>query len=79
MPTKLTQRDRVLNLLAGANGQWVPLPSILALNIAQFGARILELRRSGHQIENKTETKEDGVHSWYRLIPKAGQVELFQK
>jgi hypothetical protein len=37
--------------------------------IAQFGARILELRRAGFGIENKTERGEDGtIHSWYRLI-----------
>ena len=31
--------------LLRARGNWVPLPSILALGIAQFGARIFELRR----------------------------------
>lgn len=61
-----TQRERILSLLAG--GEWIPLPKILALNIAQFGARILELRRDGHNIENRVEEVNGETHSWYRLI-----------
>jgi helix-turn-helix protein len=79
---KLTQRDRLLRLLAEAKGAWVPLPAILALNIAQFGARILELRRAGHIIENHTEKEKlgyGGIHSWYRLVPKASQQVLFER
>lgn len=72
-----TQRDRVLQLLQSYDGRWCPLPKILELNIAQFGARILELRRQGHAIENKQEKDFGGVmHSWYRLVPKNEQLSL---
>ena len=65
-----TQRDRVYYLLASYRGQWVPLKEILALGACQYGARIHELRRAGHVIENKIEHAEDGAtHSWFRLLP----------
>jgi Helix-turn-helix domain len=63
------QRARILRPLLDAKGAWVPLPKILDLHISQFGARILELRRLGFQIENKTQRDDSGVvHSWYRLV-----------
>jgi len=62
-----TQRGRILNLLIGAHGQWVPLPEIMAC-AAQYNARLLEARRDGYQIENKTETIDGVRHSWYRLV-----------
>jgi hypothetical protein len=45
----------------------VPLPDILSLGFSQFGARILELRRDGHTILNKTEHRDGKVLSWYKL------------
>ncbi len=74
-----TQRSRIMELLRSRQGQWVSLPEILDLHIGQYNARILELRRSGIEIENKTERGDDGcVRSWYRIpIPKKkGQLEL---
>jgi hypothetical protein len=62
-----TQRSRLLSLLQSRRGQWVPLPEILTLGFSQFGARILELRRIGHAITNKTEHRAGKVLSWYRL------------
>jgi hypothetical protein len=76
---RITQQQRLLRLLAEAKGAWVSLPEILALNIAQFGARILEARRAGHLIENRIEVKNGARHSWYRLVPKAGQQNLFRE
>lgn len=61
------QCGRILQLLAGANGGWVPLPEILALGVAQYAARVHELRRRGHAIENKTQWVGGVRHSWYRL------------
>ncbi|HEY6387280.1 MAG TPA: helix-turn-helix domain-containing protein [Candidatus Acidoferrum sp.] len=69
MSARQTQRDRLLALLHSRENEWVPLPEILALGIAQFGARILELRRAGFDIANKIERDESSVvHSWYRLL-----------
>ena len=67
MSSHATQRSRILELLTSAGGTWVPLPKILELKISQFGARILELRRSGLKIENRTETIDGQRYSWYRL------------
>ena len=61
---RLTQRERVLELLQSRCGEWVGLPEILDLNIAQYGVRILELRRAGFCIENRQE----GEHSRFRLL-----------
>jgi hypothetical protein len=59
-----TQKQRMLEKLQANYGQWVPLPEILALGIAQYGARLFELRRAGYEIENRQE----GDHSWFRLV-----------
>jgi len=57
-------------------GQWVPLPDVQALGIAQHGARFKELREElepqGYRIENKMEHGTDGiVRSWYMLTRSA--------
>jgi hypothetical protein len=67
---KISQRDRLLALLRRHAPDWVPLPGILALGIAQYSARIFELRRLGHRIESKQE----GSHSWFRLITGNAQI-----
>lgn len=63
-----TQRERILHLLLAADGGWVSLVKILELRIGQYNSRLLDLRRSGHTIENKTETVDGVRHSWYRLV-----------
>jgi hypothetical protein len=62
-----TQRAQIHALLIEARGAEVPLPQILDLKISQFGARILELRREGHKIINRTANIDGQKHSWYRL------------
>src|SRR6266849_9788412 len=60
------QRARILRLLIDARGAWVPLLETMAC-AAQHNARILELRRRGFNVQNRTE-RVDGVrHSWLRL------------
>jgi len=68
-----SQGAALLRLLIDAHGSWVPLPQILALGIAQYNARILELRRLGFLIENKTERVNDARHSWFRLVNSPAQ------
>ena len=58
----------LLRLLVDADGSWVTLPQILTPGIAQYNARILELRRLGFVIENKTERVNGTRHSWFRLV-----------
>ncbi len=72
---KLTQCDRILALLDAAKGEWVPLPAIMDLRprIAQYNARIFELRmqgaREGFFIDGRFERDEESgeTKSWYRL------------
>jgi hypothetical protein len=54
-------------LLRSYNGGWCPLPKILDLHIAQYNARILELKHKGYDIQNKTEWIKGERHSWFRL------------
>ena len=63
-----TQRAEILRLLIDAHGAWVPLPEILALGVAQYNARIFELRRLRFNIENRTEQVDGERHSWFRLV-----------
>ena len=65
----MTQRQRLLRLLEEHAGHWVELPSILDLRIAQYSARIGELRREGYRIENKVLHSNGRVQSWFRLLP----------
>jgi Helix-turn-helix domain len=67
-PQSKTQAAAILRLLIDARGSWVPLPEILRLGIAQYSARIFELRRQGFEIQNKTERVGDSRHSWFRLV-----------
>ena len=82
----LTQRQKLDGLLSRNEGDWVSLPDVQALGIAQHGARINELRkvyaRQGYKIENKMERGHDGTtRSWYRKVRLAANersVELKQ-
>ena len=72
----LTQRQKLRALMFSREGQWVPLPDVQALGIAQHGARFKELREElepqGYRIENKMEHGTDGiVRSWYMLTRSA--------
>jgi hypothetical protein len=62
-----TQRDRLLDLLKAGRGDWIPLPETLALGIAQYSARIHELRKLGYGIENRKERDGDVLHTYFRL------------
>ncbi len=81
MNSQGTQRERLLHLLEESAGEWVALPCILALGIAQHSARIWELRRElepkGCRIENRTRRNGGAVHSWFRLVRPASQGNLF--
>lgn len=71
-----TQREKLRALMFSREGQWVPLPDVQALGIAQHGARFKELRNElapqGYKIENRMEHGTDGiVRSWYMLTRRA--------
>jgi hypothetical protein len=66
-PSQSTQRCQLLALFFAAPGREIALPEPLALGIAQYNARIFELRRLGFRIENWTNAIAGVRHSWFRL------------
>lgn len=72
---RATQADVLLSMLreARANSRAVQLPEIMAVGIAQHGARFNELRRRGFGITNETEHGSDGrvlSRYWLRYDPE---------
>ncbi len=74
---KLTQRVRLKQLFESRPGQWISLRDILDLRMSQFGARILELRRSGMNISNRVKIVDGQHHSCYCYTPQETQKEMF--
>ncbi len=62
------QQRKIADFLLETPNQWRRLPEILALGIAQYGARILENRRKGLVIENRTAWVGSKRHSWFRIV-----------
>ena len=55
------QDQRILELLIADYPNWVPLPKILALGVAQYNARIWTLRhKRGYDIQNRLVDLPDG-------------------
>ncbi len=71
-----TQRGKILQRLQEREGRWVPSYELAAIAL-QYGARVLELRRMGHNIENKAQHINGQVHGAFRLVPSKGQAKLF--
>lgn len=74
---RLSQADRILHLLEAATRyasvygdkyKWITLPQMLSLSIANYRARISELRQAGHHIECHRETVDGQVRTKYRLV-----------
>lgn len=68
MTDKANQCDRILAMFERHQGNWVPLPMILALFIANYRARFSELRRKGYQIELRDEWVNGQRCTAYRLV-----------
>jgi hypothetical protein len=68
-PGKVTQADLLLAMLRRRReeGRALELPEILAVGIAQFTARIFELRQQGFVIENELEKVNGQTRSRYCL------------
>ncbi len=64
------QHLKLMNLFRARPNQWIPLPEILSLGIAQYNARILELRIEGEKIENRIERVDGQTHSWFKWTSK---------
>ena len=73
-----TQAGRLKSMFAARPKEWIPLPEILKMGIAQYNARIFDLRKARMIIINKTKTIDGEVHSWFMYEPNEVQQELFQ-
>lgn len=71
-----TQRDKIKSLLLSRPNEWVPLVEILHLGVAQYNARILELRREGMRIENKIKEANGVRYSWFRYVPVISSADV---
>ena len=66
-----SQRQRLKDLFESRKNEWIPLPVILSMHIAQYGTRIKELRdEDGMNIENKWQSINGERHSWFRYVPQ---------
>ena len=77
----LTQADLLLRKLREARDQSgaLELPAIMALGIAEHGARLKELRDRRFVIENELDRDNDGVVrscSWLRFDPEQEETGL---
>ena len=63
-------REKILRLMREFEGHWIELPAILKLGVAQYNARIKQLRDEGYVIENKVEWQGRVKKSWFRFRGK---------
>lgn len=65
----LSQCDRILRLLECRRGEWIAMPELVAASGSyNVHSRISDLRRRGHDIEQKNERHAQSIHSYYRLL-----------
>jgi hypothetical protein len=75
----MTQKQKVLNALRKANGDWVNGRHFLHnLFLSQFHTRIHELQKEGYVIEASNFTDEHGFKS-YRLIREKDEVVVLTR
>lgn len=72
----MKQKERLRNLFLSNPNIEIPLTTILGLFIAQYNSRVLDLRRDGMNIINRTETVEGARHSFFKYVPKTRE-DLF--
>jgi hypothetical protein len=71
------QKDKLLAFFKERPDTWIALPEILQLGIAQYNARIHDIRKEGIIIENRWEVIEGVKHSWFRYIPAKETQQVF--
>jgi hypothetical protein len=63
-------KAKLLDLFERHPGEEIALNVILRLGVAQYNARIKQLRDEGHRITNRTEWKEGRKFSWFKYEGK---------
>ena len=80
MADHATQANRILDLLKRHEGKFVPLPEILKLFIANYRARISDLRpelwKQGYEIQLRDERVNGERHTAYRLVRRVRPQQL---
>lgn len=76
---RTTQACRLRTMFVTRPKEWIGLPEILQMGIAQYNARIFDLRKSGMTILNRTETVCGEVRSWFMYEPKEKQQNFLDK
>lgn len=69
----MNQRQRLRELFKSMPNTWISLSYILSMGIAQYNARILEIRRDKNNpmnIQNRTLFKNGTQYSWFMWIPE---------
>jgi hypothetical protein len=74
--SRITQRSKILQLLREREGGWVPSYELAGIAL-QYGARVLELRRAGYNIENRMQEVDGQTYGAFRLVPTGDQTSLF--
>lgn len=77
MEKKLTQCQKVLEVLEKANGEWVSGQVFLhKMYLSQYHARIFELQSNGYKIEASKETDGVGFKSYRIALSEPTQKQL---
>ena len=76
----MTNRDRVLAALMAHPNQWVSGRDLVDAGGGwRYGARVYELRKQGHVIEERPEPDSESRVGQYRIVVEPEQTSLFGK
>jgi len=74
----MSQSNDILAYLKQRPNRWVPMPVLARISGAYaVHSRASDLRKRGHDVENKTIEQDGTKKSFYRLNIKEGQGSLF--
>ena len=68
MEERIRQIDELRLFFKERPNEWIPLNEIIRLGLAQYNARIFELRGEGMKIEQKSEMSSGRRYSYYKYV-----------
>jgi len=74
---RVSGKDKLKELFLSRPNQWIILPEILNLRVAQYNSRILDLRAEGMNIINDWQMVDGVKHSAYMLVEENQTASLF--
>ena len=73
----ISQCDAILSELQRSNGEWVAMPHLASISGSyNVHSRVSDLRKAGHNVEQRNERKGRMHHSFYRLKSNIEQLTL---